>query len=634
MFYHNPGDGTKVMLHAQNHGGSNAGSSRSRALRHRGRGVAMDPASMGMVSGPSIPGGHSVLEAMLFAAAPDEAGIWRTSANDGNGLWGPLGDRSHEVFEPFPLEGEVKSQPINNKQPAESIIVESIQQEFKAKEAIEQATARSSSSRHHSRSQRTCQRRRKRKNRVGSNGKWSKDTTPQPTDAKQPLKDIVRLALNPRWIEGAKRRLKERLYAASTMATKESKRRKIMEIMQNCEIKIQGNGLSVEELVTVAAVLGESNIKSADQYLSEVKLLQLEAGISWSDVMERQMTMVKRALKRDVGPENRAKEFDPANISQEVWESQSSDGNRPRRVAWSYTWAVVWMLRSIELAAMRLGDVHMEFSKKTVTLLIRKSKTDQRALGVKRTLVCCGLPTCLRLCPWNLALRVLADHDGDDENAPLFPDKKGRLVPKVKVIKAWMENIDPEITGHSGRRSGAMWYARRGLPVHEIGLLGRWKSSAVFRYIEEALQEIPLNAGAHKVEALGGAWASPTTPAPPQLTEEDKEKLVPVPNAPKQRAICVKPPGPEQCWAVSSGRNGRVSHRIRKASWNVSLAAWDTWCGWHFAERNVKVMITPKHMSGTNRCKKCEAAFQSCDKVTGGVSLAQLVSWKDDAAST
>jgi len=215
----------------------------------------MDPASMGMVSGLSVPGGHSVLEAMLFAAAPDEAGIWLTSANDGNGLWGPRGDRSHEVFEPFPLKSEVKSQPINDKQPAESIIVESIQQEFKAKEAIKQATARSSSSRHHSRSQRTCQRRRKRKNRVGSDGKWSKDTTSQSTDTKQPLKDIVRLAVNTRWIEGAKRRLKERLYAASTMATKESKRRKIMEIMQNCEIKIQGNGLSVEELVTVAAVL-------------------------------------------------------------------------------------------------------------------------------------------------------------------------------------------------------------------------------------------------------------------------------------------------------------------------------------------------------------------------------------------
>ena len=133
-------------------------------------------------------------------------------------------------------------------------------------------------------------------------------------------------------------------------------------------------------------------------------------------------------------------------------------------------------------------------------------------------------PKCIRLCPWNLALRVLADHYGIDEHAPLFPDKDGKLVPKIKIIKAWMEHIDPEITGHSGRRSGAMWYARRGLPVHEIGLLGRWKSSAVFRYIEEALQEIPLNAGAHKVESLEGTWAAPSTPASTFPIEVDKDR--------------------------------------------------------------------------------------------------------------
>lgn len=455
----------------------------------------MDPADMGMLPGPSVPGGHSVLAAMLFAAAPDEAGFWRTNPKDGNGVGGDKDDGRSKIFEPFPLKSEIKNQPVNVKQPAEQILVESIQQEFKAKEALKQATARSSASSFSKRNQGTGQRSRKRQNRTGSNGKRGKDTTAQLTGTKRPLKDILHLTGNPKWIEGAKRRLKERLFAASTMATKESKRKKIMEIMQNCEIKVQGNGLSVEDLVTIAAVLGETNIRSADQYLAEVKLLQLEAGISWSDVMERQMTMVKRALKRDVGPENRAKEVDPSNISSEIWEAQSRDSGRPRRVAWSYAWAVVWMLRSIELAAMRLGDVHVEFEKKTVTALIRKSKTEQKALGVKRTLTCCGMTTCIRMCPWKIALRLLADHDGLDEQAPLFPDTNGSLVPKVKIIKAWMEHIDPEITGHSGRRSGAMWYARRGLPVHEIGLLGRWRSSAVFRYIEEALQEIPLNAG-------------------------------------------------------------------------------------------------------------------------------------------
>ena len=35
--------------------------------------------------------------------------------------------------------------------------------------------------------------------------------------------------------------------------------------------------------------------------------------------------------------------------------------------------------------------------------------------------------------------------------------------------------------------------ARSGLSVQSIQFLGRWQSSAVFRYIEEAMTEIPLN---------------------------------------------------------------------------------------------------------------------------------------------
>ena len=109
--YRCPVGRTKEMSHAQNHGGSNAGSSRSRALRHRGRCVAMDPATMGMVSGLSVPGGHSVLEAMLFAAAPDEAGIWRTSANDGNGSGDHEGTEAMRFSSPSPSRVRSRASP-------------------------------------------------------------------------------------------------------------------------------------------------------------------------------------------------------------------------------------------------------------------------------------------------------------------------------------------------------------------------------------------------------------------------------------------------------------------------------------------------------------------------------------------
>jgi len=72
-----------------------------------------------------------------------------------------------------------------------------------------------------------------------------------------------------------------------------------------------------------------------------------------------------------------------------------------------------------------------------------------------------------------------------------------------------MENIESEITGHSRRRSGAM------LPIHEIGTLGRWKSSAAFRYMEEALQDTPLNAGLSvSLSSIPGGKSAPMTPCP------------------------------------------------------------------------------------------------------------------------
>ena len=184
------------------------------------------------------------------------------------------------------------------------------------------------------------------------------------------------------------------------------------------------------------------------------------------------------------------------------------------------------------------------------------------------------------------------------------------------------------------KERGNVVYARKGAPMHEIGTLERWKPSAVFCYIEEALQDIPLNANAFgsnqviprtrgQIEFNPGAPGLAAMQDMGQSIVEAKTHDVQVSKQKKQPAL------PDQCWAVSSGRNGKVSHRARKASWNLSLGNWGTWCGCHFAEKNIKMMLTPKFHMGTSKCKKCESAHQSRDRVKGGVSLAQLVSLDD-----
>ena len=68
------------------------------------------------------------------------------------------------------------------------------------------------------------------------------------------------------------------MFSEATLASKESKKRKVQEVMDSCDIKMQGNGLTADEILIIAAVLGEANIKSSDQYLAELKLMQLEMG--------------------------------------------------------------------------------------------------------------------------------------------------------------------------------------------------------------------------------------------------------------------------------------------------------------------------------------------------------------------
>ena len=96
----------------------------------------------------------------------------------------------------------------------------------------------------------------------------------------------------------------------------------------------------------------------------------------------------------------RAKEVKPGDIPLEEWSRVNNCDNQPRRVAWSYVWAVMWMLRAIEASQLTVGDVIVKPEERVVKLYIKKSKMDQKALGTWRTLRCCGREECLMDCPF------------------------------------------------------------------------------------------------------------------------------------------------------------------------------------------------------------------------------------------
>ena len=453
------------------------------------------------------------------------------------------------------------------------------------------------------------------------------------------LAKALELAKKPKDLKKAKETFVKRFLAANTLAAKNSKRNKVTEIA-----KAAGCGkvfpLSRDIIITVGTALDEAKIQSGDQYINELKLMHIEDGHDWNAPLERQLFLVKKALQRHKGPEQRAKEVKPEGISELTWEARFTKFRGHERPAWSYAFACIWMLRAAEAAKVKVMHLRLDHLTKTVSLVIPFSKTDQRGKGATRTLTCmCWEGTCGRWCAWGLAIRSLAEHTDGSGEAPLFKGvlKSGkRGVSKAQMVRSWSRDVMAEITGHSARRSGAMHYTREGLDITTIGFLGRWKSSAVLRYVEEALSEMPANSKQQNKEVQEESGKTmPDTPqpvaveGPAQLQEVEKRVTVKetvVKSVMAKDAIIIPAdPEEEDMWAISSHSRGKVAHVVTKASWGLDLDDWQTHCGWHFAQRFVKVQLVRRPPKNAKVCMKCGQAKKLRDEVKGGCSVAQLM---------
>ena len=102
------------------------------------------------------------------------------------------------------------------------------------------------------------------------------------------------------WVSRVKKSFIKKFYAASTLTTKNTKRKRVTEILEN--IVCQHFPLTGDLITTLAAVLDSTGMKAGDQYLAETKLMHIEAGFEWSQLLETQMGICKRAMQRDKGP--------------------------------------------------------------------------------------------------------------------------------------------------------------------------------------------------------------------------------------------------------------------------------------------------------------------------------------------
>ena len=457
-------------------------------------------------------------------------------------------------------------------------------------------------------------------------------------ESKSSLDRAVMLAGKPKELKKAKETFVKRFLAANTLAAKNSKRGRVMEIA-----KAAGCGkvfpLTRDIITLVGTALDEAKIQSGDQYINELKLMHIEDGHNWCAPLERQMYLVKLALKRHKGPEQRAHEVKPEDVEALTWEAKCSKYRGHQRPAWSYAFACVWMLRAAEAVRVKVKHLRLDHLTKTVSIHIPFSKMDQRGKGATRTLTCmCWDGNCGRWCAWGLSLRALAEHTVENGEAMLFKGvtKNNRsVVSKAQMVSGWKRDVCDKITGHSARRSGAMHYTREGLDVATISFLGRWKSSAVLRYIEEALSQMPANMKkptgvtvdsgkeAASEEMVGNN--NPAEELPVARTETVVHEKVVKFVKDKEAIIIPADPDEEDMWAISNHSRGRVAHIVTKASWGLDLDEWQTHCGWHFEQRFVKVQLVRSPPKTAKICSKCGAAREQRDKVNGGCNVAQLM---------
>ena len=335
--------------------------------------------------------------------------------------------------------------------------------------------------------------------RVGMNSKFvEKNREAKASDTSQGTKDgsfqlAIEIAKDKTALGTAVAELRRDFWPNSSSKAREAKRDLVRRLAQQVGGEFWSPPLNGEVIVGVAAALKKAKLKSAAALLNDLKLWHVEEGHEIQEWMGRLLSLAKKSVTRGLGPAKRANEVKLASIGAMTWLESKAIG-KVKAPMLAFAWASVWMLRCAELVKVKKKHIAVSEKEKTISLTIPISKMDQKGMGVRRTLMCCGRSPCGRSCAWGLWWRIANATRVQSGESFLFSLEEEREIKPNMMVEAWKQLFGRGASGHSARRSGAMMYVRAGLPLQEIAFLGRWKSNVVLTYAEEALEEVPANA--------------------------------------------------------------------------------------------------------------------------------------------
>ena len=289
--------------------------------------------------------------------------------------------------------------------------------------------------------------------------------------------------------------------SSSSRAPKESRRKLVKSVLESLEVKGQALPLTAKSFKFLGAVLWKANYKSAELYLTEAKLMHVEMGFEWTAQLDLMMKRCKRGAARDRGPRNKAPEVGQAKRAK-MRKATLARGVKVLYPKELFVFAMVWMLREVELSKFIREDIKIREDKKFVSLRWRKSKMDQKGLGTTRVLTClCQGAACEHECPYRVTkdlLQKVKTVSPSSTSLCLIRGNEEKKANKGQIVKAWSVAYGMKVTGHSARRTGALNYIRSGWTIPQVAYLGRWASSIIYSYAQEALESLPVNSGSQR----------------------------------------------------------------------------------------------------------------------------------------
>ncbi len=291
------------------------------------------------------------------------------------------------------------------------------------------------------------------------------------------------------------------------------------------------------------------------------------------------------------------------------------------------TW---FLLRGIELAAALREDWTFDDQHQCLRWNLPVSKTDTEAKGAIRSHHCSCAGATSTICPYHTAKRYIQSH-GANEHGFLFPTRAGEPLSKTTVARLaeaaamflqtadmsdWPTDSVQSWAEHAYRVSGAQMFARAGLDLYLIQLLGRWGSRAIERYVQDA----PLANTAWAASAVAGLSNSNGLGQARLAQDADTtthnqavaQQTAPVHTEP-QRPIpihllreSVTQIFAEQQWFIHNPKSKTV-HKPDRGEFGSCSTSWRTKCNrWRYGMASYI-----RHISVLPDYKQCERCFES-----------------------